>query len=88
MELHRALALRPSYCCQAQDPIWRPCPLLRAQANPGAAQVLILLSALSTCDPGNILDSLKLAKQHRARVSVVGLSAQVHICETLTQVRR
>lgn len=66
----------------------RRCQLQRFQTNPRAAQVLILLSALSTCDPGNILDSLKLAKQHRVRVSVVGLAAQVHICETLTQVRR
>jgi len=49
-------------------------------------QVLMLLSALSMVDPGNILDSLKTAKQHRVRVSVVGLAAQVHICETLTQV--
>ena len=47
----------------------------------------MLLSTLSTCDPGNILDSLKTAKQHRVRVSVVGLAAQVHICETLTHVR-
>lgn len=46
----------------------------------------MLLSALSTVDPGNILDSLKTAKQHRVRVSVVGLAAQVHICETLTKV--
>ena len=75
-------------CCHAQNSIWRPCHLQRVCFNPGASQVLILLSALSTCDPGNILDSLKLAKQHRVRVSVVGLSAQVHICETLTQVRR
>ena len=88
MALHRALTMQPSYCCQAQDTVWRPSTRLRAHTNPGAAQVLILLSALSTCDPGNILDSLKLAKQHRVRVSVVGLAAQVHICETLTQVRR
>ena len=83
----------PSRCnvppaAKLKKPCVRRCQLQRFQTNPGAAQVLILLSALSTCDPGNILDSLKLAKQHRVRVSVVGLAAQVHICETLTQVRR
>ncbi len=87
MALHHALTMQPFYCCQSQNTVWRPRQLQPVQTNPGAAQVLILLSALSTCDPGNILDSLKLAKQHRVRVSVVGLSAQVHICETLTQVR-
>ena len=47
----------------------------------------MLLSALSTVDPGDILASVKAARQHRVRVSVVGLSAQLHVCELLTKVR-
>lgn len=49
-------------------------------------QALILFAGLSTCDPGNILDSAKTAKQHRVRVSVVGLAAEVHICRVITEV--
>lgn len=50
------------------------------------AQVLILFAALSTCDPGNVLDAVKAAKQSSVRVSVVGVAAEVHICKVFTQV--
>lgn len=50
-------------------------------------QVLIVFAALSTCDPGNVLDAVKAAKQHRVRASVVGIAAEVHICRVLTQAR-
>ena len=49
-------------------------------------QVLILFAGLSTCDPGNILDSIKAAKQQRIRVSVLGLAAEVRICRVITDV--
>lgn len=50
-------------------------------------QVLMLFAGLSTCDPGNILDSIKAAKQQRVRVSVIGLAAEVRICRVITDVR-
>ncbi len=46
----------------------------------------MLFAGLSTCDPGNILDSIKVAKQQRVRVSIVGLAAEVHICRFITEV--
>ncbi len=46
----------------------------------GHREVLVLLAALSSCDPGNILDSIKAAKSNKVRVSVVGLAAEVHVC--------
>ena len=51
------------------------------------AQVLVLFAGLSTCDPGNILDSIKAAKQQRVRASVIGLAAEVRICRVITDVR-
>ena len=51
-----------------------------------AVQVLILFAALSTCDPGNVLDAVKAAKQNKIRVSIVGVAAEVHICRVFTQV--
>ncbi|GAB4822276.1 hypothetical protein N2152v2_009322 [Parachlorella kessleri] len=51
----------------------------------GHREVLMLYAALSTCDPGNILDSIKGAKQQRVRVSIIGLSAEVHICKVIAQ---
>ncbi len=51
-------------------------------------QVLVLFAALSTCDPGNVLDAVKAAKGARLRVSVVGVAAEVHICRVFTKARR
>ena len=42
----------------------------------GTREVLVLQSALATCDPGNIHKSMADAKAARLRVSVVGLSAE------------
>ncbi|KAL3163240.1 hypothetical protein ABBQ32_009640 [Trebouxia sp. C0010 RCD-2024] len=50
----------------------------------GHREVLILFAGLSTCDPGNILDSIKAAKQQRVRASVIGLAAEVRICRVIT----
>ncbi len=54
---------------------------------PACAQVLVLFAALSTCDPGNVLDAVKAAKGARLRVSVVGVAAEVHICRVFTKAR-
>lgn len=45
-------------------------PLARPARPPGLCrEVLFMLAALSTCDPGDIAASIKAAKQHRVRVS-------------------
>ena len=51
-------------------------------------QVLVLFAALSTCDPGNVLDAVKAAKGARLRVSIVGVAAEVHICRVFTKARQ
>ncbi|KAK9846713.1 hypothetical protein WJX84_011717 [Apatococcus fuscideae] len=58
---------------------------LRSIPSYGHREVLVLFAALSTCDPGNILDTVKSAQQHKCRVSVVGLAAEVHICRLCAQ---
>jgi len=68
---------------------WLPYPTLPFHDGSACSdvQVLIVFAALSTCDPGNVLDAVKAAKQHRVRTSVVGIAAEVHICRVLTQAR-
>ncbi|KAL4856793.1 General transcription factor IIH subunit 2 [Chlorella vulgaris] len=51
----------------------------------GHREVLIMLAALSTCDPGDINASIKAAKRQRVRVSVVGLAAEVYVCRRMTE---
>lgn len=58
---------------------------LRSIPPYGHREVLVVLAALSTCDPGNILESVKAAKAAKVRVSVVGLAAEVHVCRTIAR---
>ncbi|OAY51661.1 general transcription factor IIH subunit 2 [Manihot esculenta] len=51
----------------------------------GHREVLILYSALSTCDPGDIMESIQKCKKSKIRCSVIGLSAEMFICKLLCQ---
>ncbi|KAL5712310.1 General transcription factor IIH subunit 2 [Ranunculus cassubicifolius] len=51
----------------------------------GHREVLILYSALSTCDPGDIMETIQKCKKSKIRCSVVGLSAEIYICKHLCQ---
>ena len=71
----------------AHDSDSRVVPCSGCHATGLRVQVLILLAALATCDPGNILDTIEQAKQAKVRVSIVGLAANVFICEKVAEVR-
>jgi transcription initiation factor TFIIH subunit 2 len=43
-------------------------------------EVLIIFGSLTTCDPGNIHDTLKNYVEDKIRVSVVALAAEMKIC--------
>ncbi|GAV62068.1 Ssl1 domain-containing protein/C1_4 domain-containing protein [Cephalotus follicularis] len=51
----------------------------------GHREVLILYSALSTCDPGDIMETVQNCKKSKIRCSVIGLSAEMFICKHLCQ---
>ncbi|OVA09893.1 von Willebrand factor [Macleaya cordata] len=51
----------------------------------GHREVLILYSALSTCDPGDVMETIKECKKSKIRCSVIGLSAEIYICKHLCQ---
>lgn len=51
----------------------------------GYREVLIIYSALSTCDPADIMDTLAKCKEAKIRCSVVGLSAEIYICKLLCE---
>ena len=46
----------------------------------GTREVVIILGALLTSDPGDIHDTIKACIKARIRVSIIGLAAQMHIC--------
>lgn len=51
----------------------------------GHREVLILYSALSTCDPGDIMETIQKCKKSKIRCSVIGLSAEIFICKYICQ---
>lgn len=46
----------------------------------GTREVVIILGALLTSDPGDIHDTIKACIKDRVRVNIIGLAAQMHIC--------
>lgn len=51
----------------------------------GHREALILYSALSTCDPGDVMETIQKCKKSKIRVSIVGLSAEIFICKHICQ---
>ncbi|XP_048333596.2 general transcription factor IIH subunit 2 [Ziziphus jujuba] len=51
----------------------------------GVREVLILYSSLSTCDPGDIMETIQQCKKSKIRCSVIGLTAEIFICKHLCQ---
>ncbi|KAI4365346.1 hypothetical protein MLD38_021339 [Melastoma candidum] len=47
----------------------------------GHREILILTSALSTCDPGDIVDTIQKCKNSKICCSVIGLSTEVFMCK-------
>lgn len=45
----------------------------------GMREALVLLSSLTTADPGSISDSIQAAQKAKLRVSIVGLSAEMYV---------
>lgn len=45
----------------------------------GIRESLVLLSSLTTCDPGSVADAIKAAQKANLRVSIIGLSAEMYI---------
>lgn len=48
-------------------------------------EVLIIFGSLTTCDPGDINQTINLASDNNIRCSVIGLSAEIRICRKLAK---
>ncbi|OAX39575.1 TFIIH basal transcription factor complex, subunit SSL1 [Rhizopogon vinicolor AM-OR11-026] len=46
-------------------------------------EILIIFGSLTTCDPGNIHDTLDACVKNKIRISVVALAAEMKICRNL-----
>ncbi|XP_043473028.1 general transcription factor IIH subunit 2 [Leptopilina heterotoma] len=46
-------------------------------------EILIIMGSLTTCDPGDISDTIRSMKAENVRCSVIGLAAELHICKRM-----
>lgn len=51
----------------------------------GSKEVLLIFGSLTTCDPGDIHETVDLLKKEMVRVNIVGLAAEVQICRVLCE---
>jgi transcription initiation factor TFIIH subunit 2 len=51
----------------------------------GSKEVLLIFGSLTTCDPGDIYETIDELKSDMVRISIVGLAAEVQICRKLCE---
>jgi len=56
---------------------------LRHLPQHASCEVLIVYGSLTSCDPGDIFETIQQVKKQNIRCSVVGLSAEVKLCKTI-----
>lgn len=58
---------------------------LRHMPSHASREVLLVMGSLTTCDPGDVRESIKAMSEANVRCSVIGLSAEVRVCKHLCQ---
>lgn len=56
---------------------------LRHMPSHASREVLILFGSLTSCDPGDIINTINTLKEHNVRCSVIGLAAEIRVCKKL-----
>lgn len=57
---------------------------LKHMPSHASREILIIFGSLTTCDPGDVLATIKMLKDNAIRCSVIGLSAEVRVCKKLS----
>lgn len=62
--------------------------LTNLKSLPGhvSREVIVIMSSLSTVDPGNIFATFELLRAHNIRCSVIGVSAELFVCKQLAKI--
>lgn len=62
------------------------CRLLQTIPKHASREVLVTYGSLTTCDPGDIQKTVQELKTEKIICSIIGLSAQVKVCQTITDI--
>jgi transcription initiation factor TFIIH subunit 2 len=75
--------------CKGEPSLQNACEMaLRTLKNTPmhvSKEILVILGSITTCDPGDIHDTIKKLQEGMVRCSVIGLAAEVRICKVLAQ---
>ena len=55
----------------------------RRSPSQGLREVLLVMGSLTSCDPGDIFETIENFRRDGIRSSVIGLAAEVHVCKVL-----
>ncbi|KAJ3120754.1 hypothetical protein HK098_004263 [Nowakowskiella sp. JEL0407] len=66
-----------------QNALTLACDSLCHVPTHGSREILVIWASLTTCDPGNIFETLDRLKKENIRVSIISLSAEVKICKQI-----
>lgn len=58
---------------------------LKVIPSHASREIVVIMSSLTTCDPSDIHVTIDNLKQEGIRCSVVSLSAEIHVCRSLTE---
>ncbi|CAH1099334.1 unnamed protein product [Psylliodes chrysocephalus] len=56
---------------------------LKLLPSHASREILVIMGSLTTCDPGDISNTIENLKLEGVRCSVIGLAAEVHVCRQL-----
>eukprot|EP00123_Amoebidium_parasiticum_P009545 comp19542_c0_seq1/m.22898 comp19542_c0_seq1/g.22898 ORF comp19542_c0_seq1/g.22898 comp19542_c0_seq1/m.22898 type:complete len:426 (-) comp19542_c0_seq1:29-1306(-) len=56
---------------------------LRAVPAYTSREVVVIMGSLTSCDPGNIAETIEQLKKDNVTVSIIGLAAAVKVCQTI-----
>ncbi len=48
-------------------------------------ELIIVMGSLTTCDPGNIFETIEMCKKEKIRISTIGLSAETQLAKTMAK---
>ncbi|BFZ23902.1 hypothetical protein BsWGS_26941 [Bradybaena similaris] len=58
---------------------------LRHMPSHASRELLVIMGSLTTCDPGDVHETIQAMAEANIRCSVIGLSAEVRVCKRLCQ---
>jgi len=59
--------------------------MLKHTPSHSSREIVYIMGSLSSCDPGNISATVELLKRNNVRCSIIGLSAEMHLCRSLAR---